>query len=101
VETDITASIPVSLLGGAVILVIMYVKTFKTVFIDNIIMGLTSHWPDSGYAKFWDIVVITTADQDQNNIFEAELQDKLNRNELPLKLPIHIISDPPGPKLGK
>jgi hypothetical protein len=48
-----------------------------------------------------DIIVITTADQDQNNIFEAELQDKLNRNELPLKLPIHIISDPPGPKLGK
>lgn len=55
---------------------------------------------DSGHYKFWDVVVITTADEDQKIIFDAELQDKLKRNELPLNLPIHIISDPPGPKLG-
>ena len=47
VETDIITCITVRLTGWAVILVIMYIKTFKTkvtVFISNIIMCLTSHW---------------------------------------------------------
>jgi len=46
VETDITATITVSSITQAVILMIMYVKTFNTnviVFISNIIMCLTSH----------------------------------------------------------
>lgn len=55
---------------------------------------------DSGHAKFWDVVVITTADEDQKEIFDAQLKDKLDRKEVPLNLPIHIISDPPGTKLG-
>jgi len=41
-KTNIIASIVVSPIGRAVILVIMYVKTFKSdviVFIDNIIMS--------------------------------------------------------------
>jgi hypothetical protein len=50
VKTDIITRITVSLIGEAVILVIMllYVKTFKTeviVFICNVIMCLRSHWP--------------------------------------------------------
>jgi hypothetical protein len=47
VETDIITSITVSPLGCDVILVIMYVKIFKTnviVFIGYFIMRLTSHW---------------------------------------------------------
>ena len=47
VETDIITSMKTSLIGQAVILVIMCVKTFKTdviVFIGNVIMCLTSHW---------------------------------------------------------
>ena len=46
VETDIITSITVSPLGCDVILVIMYVKIFKTnviVFIGYFIMRLTSH----------------------------------------------------------
>jgi hypothetical protein len=47
VETDI-ASIKENLIGGGVILVIVYVKTFKTgfiVFTGNIIICLSPHWP--------------------------------------------------------
>ena len=47
VETDIDTSIAVRLIGEAVILVIMYVKTFKTVaivFIGNVKMHLMSRW---------------------------------------------------------
>ena len=48
VETDIITSITLSLIWWAVILVITYLAIFKTdviVFIGNIIMCLTSHWP--------------------------------------------------------
>ena len=44
VKTDIITSITTSLIGGAVILVIMYVKTFKTgvlVFISSVIICLS------------------------------------------------------------
>jgi len=47
VETDIMDSIAVSPIGLAVILVIMYVETFKTVvivFIGNVKMHLMSRW---------------------------------------------------------
>jgi hypothetical protein len=46
VETDIITNITVSLIGRAVLLVIMYVEIFKTdviIFIGNVIMCLTSH----------------------------------------------------------
>ena len=48
VETDIITSIVASLTGWAVILVIMYIKIFKTGvigFICDVKMCLTSHWP--------------------------------------------------------
>ena len=47
VETDIMASLAASPIGQAVILVIMYVETFKTVaiiFIGNVKMHLMSRW---------------------------------------------------------
>ena len=47
VETDIITSMTVSMIGRAMILMIVYVETSKThiiVFICNIIMCLTSHW---------------------------------------------------------
>jgi len=46
IETDIISSITPSLIGPAVIFVIMFVETFKTdaiVFICNIIICLISH----------------------------------------------------------
>ena len=47
VETNIITSIWASLIGRTVILVIMYVKTFKAdiiVYISDVIMCLSSHW---------------------------------------------------------
>nr|KAG5711582.1 hypothetical protein BaRGS_016764 [Batillaria attramentaria] len=48
----------------------------------------------------WDVVAITTADDAQREAFQLQLDDKFARNELPLDLPIHVISDPPGPRIG-
>jgi len=48
VETDIIISIVASLIGRAVIAVILYVETFKTddiIFISTVIICLTLHWP--------------------------------------------------------
>lgn len=49
----------------------------------------------------WDMVVITTADSPQQEAFEAQLEDKKARNELPLDLPIYVVADPPGGRIGK
>ncbi|XP_060067670.1 fucose-1-phosphate guanylyltransferase-like [Ylistrum balloti] len=50
--------------------------------------------------EFWDIVVITAGDEDQKKAFEAQIDSKLSQKELPLDCPIHVVADPPGPKLG-
>jgi len=52
VKTDIFVSIAASLIWQAVMLFIIYVKTFKTdviVYIGNVIMCLTSHWVTDPY----------------------------------------------------
>ena len=51
--------------------------------------------------SFWDVIVLTTADEDQKLVFEEQVRQKLQRRELPLGIPIHVVADPPGPKLGK
>lgn len=48
----------------------------------------------------WTAVIITTADDAQRHAFEQQIQDKNDRGELPLDLPIHVVSDPPGPRIG-
>lgn len=55
---------------------------------------------NSNNCKFWDVVVITTADNAQKRVFELQIESKRNRNELPLNLPIYVVADPPGPKIG-
>ncbi|XP_064609743.1 fucose-1-phosphate guanylyltransferase-like [Liolophura sinensis] len=49
---------------------------------------------------FWDVVVITTADDVQKEAYELQLAEKLSRSELPEDVDYHIIADLPGPKLG-
>ncbi|KAK3576413.1 hypothetical protein CHS0354_026750 [Potamilus streckersoni] len=49
---------------------------------------------------FWDVVVITAADEDQKDVYVKQIEQKLSRKELPLGVPYFVISDPPGPKLG-
>lgn len=55
---------------------------------------------NSNNCKFWDVVVITTADNAQKRVFELQIESKRKRNELPLNLPIYVVADPPGPKIG-
>ena len=51
-------------------------------------------------SPFWDVIVLTTADHDQKSVFEEQVRQKLQRKELPLGIPIYVVADPPGPKLG-
>lgn len=56
---------------------------------------------NSNNCVFWDVVVITTADDAQKRVFKLQIESKKKRNELPLNLPIYVVADPPGPKIGK
>ncbi|KAK7097499.1 fucose-1-phosphate guanylyltransferase-like [Littorina saxatilis] len=56
---------------------------------------------ESGCATvMWNAVVITTADEAQCQAFEQQIRDKHKRQELPLDLPVHVVADPPGPRIG-
>jgi hypothetical protein len=75
VETDIDTSIAVRLIGEAVILVIMYVKTFRIdiiYFISNVIMCLMSHWQDNlqYQSQFIDTYNIKSQTVDTDNIVQ-------------------------------
>ncbi|XP_063795155.1 fucose-1-phosphate guanylyltransferase [Pseudophryne corroboree] len=50
--------------------------------------------------EFWDVVVITAADEQQELAYQQQIADKLTRQELPLGVRYHVFSDPPGPKIG-
>ncbi|XP_053549324.1 fucose-1-phosphate guanylyltransferase [Bombina bombina] len=50
--------------------------------------------------EFWDAVVITAADKQQELAYQQQIADKLTRKELPLGVRYHVFSDPPGPKIG-
>ncbi|CAH2316122.1 fucose-1-phosphate guanylyltransferase [Pelobates cultripes] len=50
--------------------------------------------------KFWDVIIITAADKQQELAYQQQLADKLARKELPLGVRYHVFSDPPGPKIG-
>ncbi|XP_066453884.1 fucose-1-phosphate guanylyltransferase isoform X1 [Eleutherodactylus coqui] len=50
--------------------------------------------------EFWDVVVITAADRQQERAYQRQIADKVARKELPLGVRYHVFSDPPGPKIG-
>lgn len=49
---------------------------------------------------FWDLVVISTSDDAQKNAFEIQINVKIERGELPIDIPYHVIADPQGSKIG-
>ncbi|XP_064637710.1 fucose-1-phosphate guanylyltransferase-like [Lineus longissimus] len=49
---------------------------------------------------FWDVVVLTTGDAEQQRVFEMQLESKRSRGELPTDVPFHVFSDPPNTKTG-
>ncbi|KAG8438459.1 hypothetical protein GDO86_008948, partial [Hymenochirus boettgeri] len=50
--------------------------------------------------EFWNLVVITASDEVQERAYHHQLKDKIKKKELPLGVQYHVISDPPGPKIG-
>ncbi|XP_059196611.1 serine/threonine-protein kinase TNNI3K isoform X2 [Centropristis striata] len=50
--------------------------------------------------EFWDVVVVTAADESQREAYELQIRDKVQRKELPLGLHYKVFSDPPGAKIG-
>uniref|UniRef100_A0A6U5AX03 GDP-fucose pyrophosphorylase domain-containing protein n=1 Tax=Hemiselmis andersenii TaxID=464988 RepID=A0A6U5AX03_HEMAN len=53
-----------------------------------------------GPSCFWDVVLITAADETQAFLFEEQLRDRKQRGYLPASSEYRVISDPPGPKIG-
>ena len=50
--------------------------------------------------RFWDVVVLTAADEEQKTAYELQLEHKLKCKEIPVGLDYHVFADPPGPKIG-
>lgn len=51
--------------------------------------------------EFWDLVVLTAVDDNQREAYELQISEKLERKEIPLGIPYHVFSDPPGAKIGE
>ncbi|XP_074077282.1 fucose-1-phosphate guanylyltransferase isoform X3 [Macrotis lagotis] len=50
--------------------------------------------------EFWDVVVITAADEKQKLAYKQQLSRKLQQKELPLGVQYHVFADPAGAKIG-
>ncbi|XP_070554844.1 brefeldin A-inhibited guanine nucleotide-exchange protein 1-like isoform X2 [Ptychodera flava] len=48
---------------------------------------------------FWDLIVITAADESQAKVFKLQIDDKLKKKELPEGVKYHVIPDPAGCKI--
>ena len=51
--------------------------------------------------EFWDVVVVTAADESQREAYELQVSGKVDRKELPLGTQYKVFSDPPGCKIGE
>ena len=50
---------------------------------------------------FWDVVVLTAADELQKAAFEKQLDIKLADHRIPLSAEYLVVADPPGYKIGQ
>ncbi|XP_051788910.1 fucose-1-phosphate guanylyltransferase [Erpetoichthys calabaricus] len=50
--------------------------------------------------EFWDVIVITAADDSQKEAYELQIAEKIQRKELPLGVKYHVFADPAGYKIG-
>lgn len=50
--------------------------------------------------NFWDVIVITAADDVQKQAFEDQIHSKLSCGELPLSPEYIVVADPPRFKIG-
>ena len=49
---------------------------------------------------FWDVVVLTAADESQKAAYEKQLSIKISHNILPTAADYIVVADPPGYKIG-
>lgn len=49
---------------------------------------------------FWDVVVLSALDHAQQKLYEIQLEEKLQRGELPKTPTYHVFHDPVGVKVG-
>ena len=50
---------------------------------------------------FWDLVVLSAADEDQRTAFQMQLNEKIERGSLPLGVEYLTFADPGKAKIGK
>ncbi|XP_066936214.1 fucose-1-phosphate guanylyltransferase-like [Clytia hemisphaerica] len=49
---------------------------------------------------FWDIIVLSALDEEQQRLYETQIKEKLSRKELPISPTYHVLHDPVGVKVG-
>ncbi|KAF9403049.1 hypothetical protein BGX21_007354 [Mortierella sp. AD011] len=49
---------------------------------------------------FWDIVVVTAGDHQQQVVYERQIDRMLDLKRIPTQAKYHVIEDPPGSKIG-
>lgn len=50
--------------------------------------------------EFFDVVVVTAADESQRDAYQLQINNKVQRKELPFGIDYKVVSDPPGCKVG-
>ncbi|XP_068599161.1 fucose-1-phosphate guanylyltransferase [Brachionichthys hirsutus] len=50
--------------------------------------------------EFWDVVVVTAADEQQREAYELQISEKVDKKEIPLGLDYKVFSDPGVSKIG-
>ena len=74
--------------------IILGAATLKKIKLFETIRGRYSNIP------FWDVIVLTALDKEQQECYELQIKEKLKRSELPLSPAYHVFHDPPGAKVG-
>ncbi len=49
---------------------------------------------------FWDLVVLTTGDEEQKQAYELQVKWKKQCGEIPCDIDVCVFSDPPGTRAG-
>ena len=56
--------------------------------------------PGDAVLGFWDVVVITAADEEQAQIYREQVRWRQELGQIPTRCAYHVIPDPPGCKIG-
>lgn len=71
---------------------------FFLILLSLLFFPFTGREPQPG--EFWEVVVVTAADENQRLAYELQIKEKIERKEVPLGIHYKVFSDPPGCKIG-